>query len=120
MATTSANASAAADTVEEEEQRDTATYVLTEHEKQRFEKVFSKDAKEKMAAYMAWRKEHRLDDDTDDGDGPSPPLVKDNDDFDAQLWKWAVQKAWEHQQQQSSEEQGSKRFRRNFGDCRIE
>eukprot|EP00977_Amphora_coffeiformis_P007809 scaffold1717_cov169-Amphora_coffeaeformis.AAC.4 len=100
--TTTASANTAAETTEEKEQGD-ATYVLSEQEKRRFEKVFSKDAKEKMAAYLTWRKEHHLGDKDYNDNEPSPPLVTD-DNYDAQLWKWAVQKAWKYQQQQQQQQ----------------
>ena len=78
-----------------DEDKETTTVRMTEQEQRRFAKVFSKDSKEKMAAYLAWRVEHQLD---EPNSSEEPPHAND----DAQLWKWAVHKAWNHQQTNST------------------
>ena len=62
---------------------------MTAAEQARFEKIFPKDAKRKIAAYLAWRQAHDLD---EASASASLPSAHTHDD--AQLWHWAWHKSW--------------------------
>lgn len=71
---------------------------ITPREQKRFEKAFPKDFQAKINAYLAWRKEHGLE--NKDATKASPP--NNHTATDSDLWNWAVRKAWEHQKIQNS------------------
>lgn len=87
---------------------------LSAAQKERFYKTFPKDAQSKIAAYLAWRQAHGLDDETMSLSSTSLPSVHTHND--AQLWHWAWHKAWafHHHQQQQKDEESSKSQRRSF------
>ena len=60
---------------------------ITREERNRFQEGFPDDAEARIHSFLAWRKEHALD-----GDNGRPPSEVD----DAQVWSWAVRKAFEY------------------------
>ena len=64
-------------------------------ERARFEHDFPKDCETKIADYLNWRQAHQLDKTTDNNDDNVTAAFPTLDTHsDAELWQWALQKAW--------------------------